>query len=230
MGGICCHVLNRGNARAKVFRDDADYESFIELMGLGCSRVGMRVVSCCLMPNHFHLILWPRRDGDLGRWMQWVMTSHVRRHHRRYGTSGHVWGGRFKSFPIQRRRVTVPDTQRGGIEVGNPLLVVARYVERNPLRAGLVERAEQWRWSSLRWWGFPGECPDWADLSSLERPGDWLREVNRAETEQQLATVRRSVVRGRPFGTEGWVGRIASTLHLESTLRPRGRPKKPLKK
>jgi putative transposase len=77
------------------------------------------------MPNHFHLVLWPRGDGDLSRWMQWLLTSHVRRYHRHYGGSGHVWQGRFKAFPVQKDR---------------HLLIALRYVERNPVRAGLVER------------------------------------------------------------------------------------------
>src|SRR5690606_10261916 len=76
---------------------------------------------------------WPYRDGDLPRWMQWVTTCHVRRYHRHYKGSGHVWQGRYKSFPSQN------DAH---------LLTVLRYVERNPVRAGLVERAEQWAYSS----------------------------------------------------------------------------------
>ncbi len=86
------------------------------------------------MPNHFHLALWPRADGDLSRWMHWILTTHVRRYLCHYGSSGHVWQGRFKASPIQD---------------DDHLRVVLRYIERNPLRAGLVERAESWPWSSL---------------------------------------------------------------------------------
>jgi len=85
----------------------------------------MRVLAYCLMPNHFHLALWPQADGDLSRWMQWVLTAHVRRYHRHYGSSGHVWQGRFKAFPIQ---------------ADGHLLTVLRYIERNPVRAGLGGR------------------------------------------------------------------------------------------
>ena len=88
------------------------------------------------MPNHLHLALWPRPDGDVSRWMHWLMIAYVRRHLGRYRSSGHVWHGRLEAFPIQ--------------EDGH-LLAVLRYIERNPLRAGLVGRAEEWRWSSLRW-------------------------------------------------------------------------------
>jgi len=108
LGGWCYHVLNRGNARAEVFHKDADYAAFINLFEPACDRVPMRILGYCLMPNHFHLVLWPHKDGDLGRWMQWLMTSHVRRYHRHYGGSGHVWQGRFKAFPIQEDDTTWP--------------------------------------------------------------------------------------------------------------------------
>ena len=160
-GGICCHVLNRGNGRQTVFHDEDDYAGFVELMGLACAPAPMRVLAWCLMPNHFHLLLWLRADGDLGRWMQWLMTSHVRGYHRRYRGSGHVWQGRFKSFPLERRRPTAAQQAAGVIETACPLWTVARYVERNPLRARLVRRAEEWAWSSLRYSAQLAAPPGW---------------------------------------------------------------------
>ena len=174
----------------------------------------MRVAGYCVMPNHFHLLLWPRHDGDLGRWMQWVMTSHVRRHHRRHGGSGHVWQGRFKAFPVQG---------------DGHFLTVLRYVERNPLRAGLAATAEAWEWSSLRWWG-SAERPAFLTEGPAERPEGWVGVVDEPMSERELESLRRSVNRGTPFGDPGWVGRIARRLGLESTLRPRGRPRKEAKK
>ena len=97
----------------------------------------MPVQAYCLMPNHFHLVLRPRADGDLSRFMQWLLTSHVRRYHRHYHSSGHVWQGRFKAVPIQ-------DDEH--------LLTVLAYVEANPLRARLVPKGTDWLWSSLRFW------------------------------------------------------------------------------
>jgi len=158
-GGLYCHVLNRGNGRAEVFHDEGDYAGFLELLSLACERVAMRVAAVCLMPNHFHLVVRPRGDGDLGRWMQWLMTSHVRRYHRRYGTSGHVWQGRYKSFVVQHRRPSAAARASGVVSVADPLWTVVRYVERNPLRAGLVGRAEDWPWSSLAWWMKRGLAP-----------------------------------------------------------------------
>src|SRR5271157_1892515 len=131
---LCYHVLNRGNYRASVFHKDGDFDAFVDLLAEAKLRNPMRILAYCVLPNHFHLALWPLGDGDLGRWMHWLLTAHVRRYQRHYRSTGHVWQGRFKAFLIQE---------------DEHLLVVPRYIERNPLRAGLVERAEDWSWSSL---------------------------------------------------------------------------------
>jgi len=100
-GGYVYHVLNRGNGRGSVFHKADDYLAFVNLMRESNERLPMRLVGYCLMTNHFHLLLWPLEDGDLSRWMQWLMTSHVRRYHRHYKSNGHVWQGRFKAFPVE---------------------------------------------------------------------------------------------------------------------------------
>ena len=223
-------MLNRGNGRAEVFHDADDYAGFVELLGLACARTPMRVLGWCLMPNHFHLVLWPRADGDLAAWMHWLMTSHVRRHHRRHGTSGHVWQGRFKSFPVQNRRLSAGRRAMGVIEGEKPLWAVLRYVERNALRANLVARAEDWPWSSLSWVCGSSQPPAWVSRSWLNRPAGWLERANAAESAEELAALRRSVIRGRPFGSDPWAKRIAVSLGLEHTLRPRGRPRERHKK
>jgi putative transposase len=208
-GGICYHAINRGNAKAQVFRKEDDYAAFRRLIVLANERLPMRVLGYCLMPNHFHLVLWPRADHDLSRWMQWLMTSHVRRYHRHYGSSGHVWQGRFKAFPIE--------------EDGH-LLTVLRYVERNPVRAGLCLRSEDWLWSSARSRGrqqAAGVLHEWP----MEMPADWAAWVNDAERASELEELRNSVNRGTPYGSESWVRDAALRLGLEPSLNPRGRPR-----
>ncbi len=161
-GGFYCHVLNRGNGRAEVFHDETDYAGFVQLLALTCHRIPMRVAAACVMPNHLHLVVRPWADGDLSRWMQWLMTSHVRRYHRRYGTSGSAfggWQGRYKSFVAQCRRPSAAERAAGVVETADPVWTVVRYVERNPLRAGLVERAEDWPWSSPAWCVKQGLAP-----------------------------------------------------------------------
>jgi len=93
-GGYVYHALNRGNGREDVFHKPDDFAAFVRLMREAHDHVPMRLTGYCLLHNHFHLRLWPHNDGDLSRWMQWLLTSHVRRYHRHYGGSGHVRQGR----------------------------------------------------------------------------------------------------------------------------------------
>jgi REP-associated tyrosine transposase len=142
--------------------------------------------------------------------MQWLLTSHVRRYHRHYHGSGHVWQGRFKTFPIEQ---------------DEHLLTVMRYVERNPLRARLVRQSEAWPWSSLSW-RRTGKRPELLCDWPVPCPRNWLAQVNAAQTEGELAALRQRIARGAPFGNDRWAERVAKRLGLESSLRPRGRPKK----
>jgi putative transposase len=211
VGNVCYHVLNRGNARNEVFHKDGDFQAFLKAMGDAHQAIPMRVLAYCILPNHFHLVLWPHRDGDLSRWMQWLLNAHVRRYHQHYHSSGHVWQGRFKAFPIAE---------------DEHLLTVLRYVERNPLRAGLVRRAERWPWSSLRWWSEGAQLPLYGHEGPLPRGPDWGAWVNRALTSGETEALRRCVTRGTPYGPPAWVEKTARRLGLEATLRPRGRPSK----
>ena len=207
---VVYHVLNRANARRTLFEDDGDYAALERVLAQACERVSMRLLAYCVMPNHGHLVVWPRRDGDLSRFMNWLTLTHTQRwhQHRHSVGEGHVYQGRFKSFPV---------------ETSEYLLTVCRYVERNPVRAGLVERAEQWRWSSA---GTRGSVPlqEWP----MERSAEWHDWVNEGEPHEQLHAVRRSVTKGQPYGSEPWVERMVTQWNLGATLRERGRPKKEL--
>jgi putative transposase len=165
------------------------------------------------MPNHWHLLVWPRKDGELSQFIGWLTLTHTQRWHAHRGTSGsgHLYQGRFKSFPIQQ---------------DDHFYSVARYVERNALRAGLVRRAEQWRWGSLYRWT-RGNADDRALLAAwpLPRKSSWVEYVNEPQSEVELLAIQRSIQRGCPFGDSTWSHRTVERLGLESTLRPRGRPK-----
>ena len=208
-GGVCFHGMNRGNAKSTIFHDESDYRSFEDMMRQAKERLAIRILAWCFMPNHFHMVLWPSEDGDLSRWMHWLLTTHVQRHRGRYQTTGRIWQGRFKAPPIQQ---------------DHHLLIVMRYVERNPLRAGLVKRAEDWPWSSLQ-----------ARLSGSDRllspspvtlPEDWKDLVNQPLTDQELKAVRESLQRGKPFGDRAWTRGTAERLGLLDSLNPRGRPRR----
>lgn len=210
-GGYCYHVLNRGNARQRVFHKDEDFAAFVTLFDEAQERsCPMRILAYCLMPNHFHLVLWPRGDGDVSRWMQWIQTTHVRRYHEHYHASGHVWQGRFKAFPIQE---------------DEHLLTVLRYVERNPFRAGLVPGVLDWKWSSLPLHAAE-DRPAWYDRGPVPRGRDWASYVAQPQTDAELVALRRSVERGVPYGGDRWQKKTVAALGLESTLRSRGRPRK----
>ncbi|MGO9599147.1 MAG: transposase [Isosphaeraceae bacterium] len=210
--GFCYHVLNRGNGRAQVFHKPDDYAAFMRIIGEASLCRPMRVLAYCLMPNHFHLAFWPAGDGDLRRWMHWLMTTHVRRYQRHYHSSGHIWQGRYKCFPVQE---------------DEHLLIVLRYIERNPLRAALVERAEHWPWSSLR----PAPCgetgPVALDPGPAPRGEGWVEAVNAAMFEGEVQRIRTSIRRDRPLGDPTWTLATAKDLGLEYSLHPRGRPRKP---
>jgi putative transposase len=207
-GGFCYHVLNRGNARRTVFHKAGDFAAFLKLLRQAGERTPMRLLAYCLMPNHFHLVLWPFADGDLSTYMGWLLTAHVRRYHQHYHSSGHVWQGRFRAFPIQE---------------DEHLLTVLRYSERNPLRANLVQRAQQWAWSSA---APPHPEAPALDPGPVPRPDRWLDFVNEPQTEAEVERLRESLRRGRPFGDPVWMRHTAVRLGLEASLRPRGRPKK----
>ena len=214
-GGMVFHALNRANARAQIFYKPEDYVAFESVLAEARERTGMRVLSYCLMPNHWHLVLWPKKDGDLSRFMGWLTLTHTQRWHAHYQTAGtgHVYQGRFKSFPVQ---------------ADDHFLAVCRYVERNALRAGLCSLAQEWAWSSLYHRLRQDEMAtkvlsEWP----VARPRLWLSHLQQPQSEAELAALRRSVARGSPFGASDWIQRIAKQLDLEMTLRPRGRPRKP---
>ena len=165
-GGIVTHVLNRANARLPMFEHDDDYELFERTLEQARARTPMRILSYCVMPNHWHLVLWPRGDSDLPEFMRWLTVAHTQRWHAAHGTAGmgHIYQGRYKSFPCER---------------DEHLLALCRYVERNAKRAGLVKRAEDWRWGSLARWKH-GTTKDRALLSPwpLRRLPGWAEYVN----------------------------------------------------
>ena len=212
LGGYAYHVLNRANGRLRIFHKDGDFLAFEQILAEGIARYSMRLCGYCIMSNHWHLLLWPVNDGDLSEFMRWITLTHTQRFHASHGTvgTGHLYQGRFKSFPVQ------DDAH---------YLTVMRYIEANPLRAGLVERAGDWPWASLA--VRKGmEAPFKLSDGPLKLPSRWEAMVNRIERPERLGELENSIKRGAPFGELNWRIKTASRMNLESTLRPRGRPKK----
>jgi putative transposase len=191
-GGLVYHTLNRANAGLAIFHDDGDFAAFKRILAEAVTRFDMRLLAYCLMPNHFHLLLWPRGDGDLSKFMQWLTLTHSQRWHARHHTagSGHLYQGRFKSFPVQS---------------DEHFLTGCRYVERNALRAGLTGRAEDWRWGSL-WRSLSLDDAPEPRLSRwpIARPADWTLRVNIPITRAEEEAVQRSMRTGQPYGSAPW--------------------------
>ena len=198
----------------QLFNKAGDYEAFEEMIEKTLQSCPMRICCYLLMPNHWHFVFWPEQDGDLARFRQKLSVTHVRnwQENRRRVGMGHVYQGRDKSFPV---------------ETDEYFYQVARYVERNALRANLVAAADAWRWSSL-WRRRHGSSHDRNILSRwpLPRPRSWVDHVNQPLTEAELKAIRRCVNKGQPYGSDTWVKATAGKLGLESTMRRRGRPRK----
>jgi putative transposase len=216
--GLVYHLVNRGNNRQAVFRKPADYAAFLAALGELKERKPFELYGYCVMSNHFHLLLRPTGDS-VSRIVQSLLISHTQRYHKHHRSGGHVWQGRFKSPVIQN---------------DEHLLTVLRYIEANPLRAGIVENAADYRWSSYLLHG-TGAADALVDrLSTYEelspnpktRQRKWALKVHQPLEEATLARVRLSTASGLPMGAKAWVDRLAKRLDLDLTIRPRGRPRK----
>lgn len=207
VANVVYHVINRANKRATIFKDPADYALFEVLLEDAALVRGMRILAYCLMPNHWHLVLQPRKDGDLSDTMHWLTTTHTRRWHSEQETTGngHLYQGRYKSFPVESNEY---------------LRQLIRYVERNPVRAKLVPRAEQWAYSSL--YRRQHKKDRWLADTIVPLPRNYLDWVN--ETETDLDRLRTSVNKGTPFGSDAWVMTTVEMHGLHVTISGRGRP------
>ncbi len=212
LGGYVYHVLNRANGRLRIFRKDDDFLAFEQIMAEAIEQFDMRLCGYCIMSNHWHFLLWPHGDGDLSEFMRWLTLTHTQRYHSSHGTLGigHLYQGRFKSFPVQQ---------------DSYYLTVLRYIEANPLRAGIVEDAGNWQWSSL---AVRKGADSFFELSDgpLELPARWEKLVNEVDRGENLERLGNSMKRGAPFGDIQWQSLTAKKMKLESTMRPVGRPNK----
>lgn len=206
--GYVQHVLNRAVRKHRIFHTDRDYRAFVTVLLQARRRFAMRTAAFVVMPNHWHLLLWPDRDEQLSQFMHWLTTTHTQRWHtahRSVGT-GPLYQGRYKAIPVQ--------------DDGH-FYTVARYVERNPVRAGLVERVEKWRWSSA--WYRAHYGPTLFDDWPVPLPPHWVDLANEPQGGVHLGLVRDAVRRGRPYGDGKFVLDATLTFGLEHTCFPQGR-------
>ena len=203
--GLPHHVTQRGNRRQTVFFSDDDYEAYRALLAEHAAAEGVAVWAYCLMPNHVHLVLVPPEEGALRRALGEAHRRYTRRVNLREDWRGYLWQGRFASFVMDERH----------------LLAAARYVELNPLRAGLVRRAADWPWSSARAHLAGHDDALVAVAPLLERVPDWRGFLAGGLEEEALEALRRHTRTGRPLGNPAFLAR------LEARLGRRLRPGKP---
>jgi len=214
VGDQIYHVLNRANARAQVFDNDNDYQLFESILEEAQEKFDMRILAYSIMPNHWHLVLYPKDDGDLSNFMSWLSNTHTKRWHSVKKTigQGHLYQGRYKSFLCQD---------------DNYFLTLVRYVERNPKKANLVKKAEEWKWGSV-WRRVNGTTKQKKLLHEwpVSRPKNYLTYLNEPQGEGEEKAIQNSILRSSPFGSNNWISKIIKKFKLESTITPKGRPKK----
>lgn len=212
--GVIYHAVNRGNRRQEIFHKREDYRAFLRTLREGLDKYPVDLFAFCLMPNHWHLVLRPKKDGRMGNFCGWLASTHTLRYHAHNHTrgEGHVYQGPFKSFPV---------------EDDSHFLTVCRYVERNALRASLVKRAEDWEFGSLyRWHRQCDRDPKLLTPWPVRRPPRWIERSNTPLTHSELKAIRTCVSRGRPYGSEEWIEETCERTGTWSTIRPQGRPRK----
>jgi len=212
VGNYVYHVLNRAVGRMRIFTQPSEYEIFESLLYDAVEMMEMPLLSYSLMPNHWHLELYPKKDGDVGEFMHWLTNTHTRRVHSYTNTigTGPLYQGRYKSFLIQE---------------DEHLLTVLKYIERNPVRARLAKRPENWRWGSawIRQHGTVKQKRMLAD-SPVPLPRCYHAWINEPDKEDDLINIRGSANRGAPYGSGNWVENMITQHDLLATVRKPGRP------
>jgi len=207
------HVLNRGNAKQQIFFDESDYRMFESVLLLGIKKFDIEVYAYCVMPNHFHFVLKTLSDGEMGRFMQWITLTHTSWIHVKNDSVGygHIYQGRYKSFVI---------------EDDIYLQAVLRYVEQNPLRAGLVTNLEEWVWTSFyKRKYYTGKLAKNLTVHPYQQSKEYETFVSELLPENVYSELKKSSTKGKPFGSEEWVNTTIEQYGLQATIRTVGRPR-----
>jgi putative transposase len=214
IGNEIYHVINRASGRLQIFSKAADYELFEDIILEAKDLTGMRILAYTIMPNHWHFVLHPQNDGDLGVFMHRLTNAHTRRVHVKTKTIGYgpLYQGRYKSFLVDSDQY---------------FITLLKYVERNPVRAKLTGNCEDWKWGSAHRRNV-GESIEkmLLDASPVPFPDDYQTWVNTPDSEDDLDSIRTSVNKGVPYGRKTWVEMMVERYDLETTRRPAGRPRK----
>ncbi len=201
------HIFNRGNAKQPVFHDDEDFEHFLYILAHYKDKYGFKMYHLCPMPNHFHFEWEIAQAKILSPAMHDITQTYTRHHHQKYQTVGYLWQGRFKNMVVDK---------------GDYQLLLGGYIERNPVRAGLVERPEDWKWSSYRFYAFGEPMRFWIKVGGVRKCVDLIDEDPIYQGFGQSAAERQKVYRGFILAMDDEEAR----QELGLVERPRGRPRK----
>lgn len=203
------HITQRGNRRQQTFFSDDDYRAYLDLMSEWCRRCRVALWAYCLMPNHVHLVAVPKSEDGLRRAIGEAHRRYTLRVNSREGWTGHLWQGRFASVVLEEAH----------------LLAAVRYVERNPVRAGLVATAEEWPWSSARSHISGQEDPLVEVAPMREWIGNWAEYLASQEDEVLAEALRHHERTGRVLGSDEFIDNLEDTL--TRSIKPGKRGRKP---
>jgi putative transposase len=208
------HVTQRGNGRQVILGCDADRLTYLGLLAEYSPLHGLSLLGYCLMSNHVHLIAVPRAPDALAQALKQVHGRYASYWNARQSSCGHAWQGRFYSCPLDESH----------------LWKALRYVELNPVRAGMVDVAEQWRWSSAAvhcGTAIPDAMLDMKRWSKRWTPAEWVEFLATAESPAEVSELRRSTHTGRPLGTPEFVEALEKSSQRPLAARKAGRRKRP---
>jgi len=213
VAGEIYHVINRSNARWRIFKTPEDYASVLDCLEETLEKHPLDIFSFCIMPNHWHFAVKPRQNGDMGKFFGKFTQKVTQRWHAAHHTagSGHLFQGRFKSFLVEK----------------DPYFIqLMKYIESNPLRAKMVKQAEDWEWSSLNLRiNNKEQAAKVLTAWPVDMPRDYLKDVNKPLPKPKLEDIRKSILRSNPLGNELWTKQTVKKYDLEYTIRQPGRPK-----
>jgi putative transposase len=208
------HITQRGNYKQAVFKDDADRKQYLEIVAYYARKARLDIISYCLMDNHVHFIVIPRQEDSLSRTFSIAHTRYSQYYNHKIGSPGHLWQGRFYSCVLDERHLTA----------------TARYIERNPVRAKIAKKPEDYIWSSAKA-HLKMHRTEIVDTSSLfkyiEIPQkDWKEFIADFDDPDEIARIRKSTMTGRPLGSEHFIEKLEKIFDQRLRALPVGRPRK----
>ena len=212
--GIPHHITQRGNRREDVFFSDSDRKIYLTWLKEYSRKHGLEILAYCLMTNHVHLVVVPETEKTLQEVLKPLHMRYAQRINREKGWKGHLWQGRFFSSPLDDAY----------------LWAAIRYVERNPVRANMLRKAEQYSWSSaaahcgIKADGVLTKSKTWG--KKFKQIADWSAWLAEEEEQDKLSLLRRNIEKGLPTGSERFIKKLEAVSGKELRFRPQGRPKK----